>query len=149
MVVLKWIFSLLPFAYMAAIWVMSSLPSNALVELPDSNVDRFLKESLHLVEFAILYGLFVGAALTTRRPFTARVNLLLALVAGCYGIADEIHQSFYPYRSATVIDLVKDWTGVLVCWYLVRGAYFGGRFGGLGKLLRWFEGQFREVKKNY
>ncbi|MDA6082602.1 VanZ family protein, partial [Escherichia coli] len=52
-----------------------------------------------------------------------------------YGILDEIHQSFVPYRSATVIDAVKDITGVLVCWYLISRALFYGKFKKLGKFL--------------
>lgn len=162
----KWIFRILPFAYMVAVWVMSSLPSNAVVELPILSVDRFIKESLHLVEFAILYWLFVAAWLTfgagegagtgsdtgagkeQRLSFTARVSLILAIVAGSYGIVDEIHQSFVPYRSATVIDAVKDWTGVLVSLYFVRVAYFGDgtRFVRLRKFLKGFEGMFVRVR---
>lgn len=170
----KWIFRILPFAYMVAVWVMSSMPSNAVVELPILSVDRFIKESLHLVEFAILFWLFVAAWLTLgagegagagsgtgagsgdgggaktrqRVSFTVRVSLILAIVAGAYGIVDEIHQSFVPYRSATVIDAVKDWTGVLVSLYLVRVAYFGDgtRFVRLRKFLKGFEGMFVRVR---
>jgi hypothetical protein len=141
MVILKWIFRILPIMWMAAIWIMSSMPSNAIVELPALSVDRFIKESLHLVEFAIVYLLLVGAFLTTGR-FTPAVSLVLALIAGFYGIVDEIHQSFVPYRSATIIDVVKDWIGVCVSWYLVRGAYFQKRFVWIGKLLKGFEGFF-------
>jgi VanZ family protein len=123
MLILKWFFRVLPAAYMAAIWIMSSLPSNALVELPLLSVDRFIKESLHLVEFGILYLLFVAAMLTTDK-FTPLASSICALIAGMYGIVDEIHQSFMPYRSATVIDAVKDWIGVGVSWYVMQKAFF-------------------------
>lgn len=146
MMFLKWIFRILPFFYMAAIWIMSSLPSNAIVELPLLSVDRFIKESLHLVEFAIVYLLFVGASLTTNK-FTPAISLVCALVAGAYGIFDEVHQSFVPYRSATIIDGVKDWIGVGVSWYLVRGAYFHSRFDWVAKLLKGFEGFFRRDER--
>ena len=119
---IKWFFRVLPAAYMVAIWIMSSMPANALVELPVLSVDRFIKESLHLVEFAILYGLLVLAMLTTEK-FTPTASIICALFAGMYGILDEVHQSFFPYRSATIIDVVKDWIGVGVCWYLVRKAF--------------------------
>jgi VanZ family protein len=121
---------------MAAIWTMSSLPSNHFVELPDSQIDRAIKESLHLVEFAILYVLLVLASLTFERlSFTPLWNILLAVFAGLYGLSDEIHQSFYPYRSASLFDLVKDVTGILVCFYFIRGALFGGKFEGLRRIL--------------
>lgn len=132
---LKFVLRLLPIAYMAAIWIMSSLPSNHFVELPDSALDRTIKESLHLIEFAILYVLLVLAFLTRRTPFTTGLNVLCAILAGLYGLTDEIHQSFYPYRSASWFDLVKDVTGIVVCFYFVRGALFKGKFVGLGKVL--------------
>ena len=132
---LKYVLRLLPFAYMAAIWIMSSLPSNHFVELPDSEIDHFIKESLHLIEFAILYVLLVLAFLTRRGPFTMGLNVLCAIIAGLYGLTDEIHQSFYAYRSASWFDLVKDVTGIVVCFYFIRVALFKGRFERLGKAL--------------
>lgn len=139
MIVMKWLFRVLPLGYMVAIWVMSSMPSNAVVELPALAVDRFIKESLHLIEFGILYWLFVLAGLTTGR-FTTRMSMIFAFVAAAYGLSDEIHQSFYPYRSATLIDLVKDWVGVSVSWIIVWEGYFrGARFARVGRFLKSFE----------
>lgn len=135
---LKWIFRVLPFLYMTLIWTLSGLPHNAVVELPDSAVDRFLKESLHLIEFGILYVLLVLAALTVDK-LTPALNTLLAIFACFYGILDEIHQSFVPYRSATLIDAVKDITGVLVCWYFISRSLFEGRFKKLSSILSYFK----------
>lgn len=98
------------------------MPDNAVVELPDSTVDSFVKESLHLVEFAILYLLLVGAMLTTGK-FSFRLSLICGAIAAAYGLLDEIHQSFVPARSATVIDFVKDVTGVVAASYFVIRAY--------------------------
>lgn len=133
-----WFFRLLPVAYMIAIWIMSSLPHNALVELPDSGLDRFLKESLHLVEFGILYVLLFLAGLTTNR-FTPAVAYGMLVVAALYGVVDEIHQSFVPYRSATLIDVVKDVIGVLAAAHFMHHSYFSGKFVKLGDQLRRFE----------
>ena len=138
---LKLIVRILPFIYMAAIWMMSSMPSNAVVELPNTKIDGFIKESLHLVEFAILYVLLV-LALLTFRSLTSWVNLVLILIASCYGLLDEIHQSFVPARSATLIDLVKDVTGVLVAAWIMSSAYQKKRFPALGRLLRELEDYF-------
>ncbi|MBT2690541.1 VanZ family protein [Bacillus sp. ISL-47] len=134
----KWIIRILPFLYMALIWTLSGLPHNAVVELPDSAVDRFIKESLHLIEFGILYVLFVFAALTAGK-LTPAMNILLAVLACLYGVLDEIHQSFVPYRSATLIDAAKDITGVLVCWYFVSRALYHGRFKKLAFILSYFK----------
>lgn len=130
----KWIIRVLPVLYMTLIWVLSSMPADAVVELPDLTVDRFIKESMHLVEFGILYVLLVLAALTAGK-LTPGVNILLAVFACFYGILDEIHQSFVPYRSATLIDAVKDITGVAVCWYFISRALFYGKFKRIGKVL--------------
>lgn len=132
---LKWLLRLLPIAYMIFVFILSSLPSNAVVELPDSTIDAFIKESLHLVEFAILYVLLVLAVFTSGR-FPFKWNVVCAVFAILYGLSDEIHQSFVPYRSATLIDFIKDTIGVLVAFYFVRRAHSKKRFDGV---LRYFE----------
>lgn len=132
---LKWLLRLLPIAYMIFVFILSSLPSNAVVELPDSTIDAFIKESLHLVEFAILYGLLVLAVFTSGR-FPFKWNVACAVIAILYGLSDEIHQSFVPYRSATLIDFVKDMIGVLVVFYFVRRAHSKKQFDWV---LRYFE----------
>ncbi|WP_235924794.1 VanZ family protein [Neobacillus sedimentimangrovi] len=131
----KYMLLLLPFLYMAAIWIQSSLPSNHFVELPDSALDKTIKESLHLVEFAILYVLLVLAGLTLRRSFTPKWNVACAMFAALYGISDEIHQSFYSYRSASLFDLVKDFTGIFVAYYFISSALYKGKFVWLRKKL--------------
>ncbi|MFE8701827.1 VanZ family protein [Cytobacillus sp. FJAT-54145] len=130
----KWIFTALPFAYMILIWTLSSLPHNAVVELPDSAVDRFIKESLHLVEFGILYLLFVFLFLN-RGTFNEKISMICAIVAGLYGVVDEIHQSFVPYRSASIIDVIKDVIGVVVAYIIIKRSYFQGRYPFIKKLL--------------
>ncbi len=122
------IVTLLPLLYMIAIWVMSSLPDDVILDLPSSPVDRFIKEALHLVEFAILYMLLVAAFAANHR-LTPRLSLVAAIVACLYGIVDEIHQSFVPYRSATLIDVVKDIIGVLAAYFHVKYHYFYRKHG--------------------
>ncbi|WP_019153936.1 VanZ family protein [Robertmurraya massiliosenegalensis] len=132
---LKWFIRVLPFIYMGMIWLMSSMPANAIVELPDLSLDRFIKESLHLVEFAILYLLLVAALLTTGK-FSLALSIVCAVIASLYGLLDEIHQSFVPARSATVIDFVKDVTGVIVATYFVHRAYRKHQFERVQKYFR-------------
>ncbi|PLR85095.1 hypothetical protein CVD25_00225 [Bacillus canaveralius] len=135
MMIVKWTIRLLPLAYMALIWILSSLPDNAVVELPSSSIDRFLKESLHLIEFGILHVLLAVAYITTGK-FSARTNLICALIAASYGLLDEIHQYFVPYRSATLIDFVKDVIGVITAWWIIRAAYFHKRFPVIAAVLQ-------------
>ncbi|WP_071460952.1 VanZ family protein [Bacillus massilinigeriensis] len=134
MKIIVWVLRFLPLVYMAAIWYMSGQPDNLVIELPDHGVDRFFKESLHLVEFGILYGLLFLAALTFSgfRPLWSYVFMGVSIL---YGLLDEFHQSFVPYRSATAIDFVKDVIGVLVFSHFLHHAHFSGKFSRLGRLL--------------
>ncbi|MCM3163801.1 VanZ family protein [Metabacillus litoralis] len=118
----KAIFTLLPLLYMALIWTLSSFPADAIVNTPFS-FDSLLKESLHLIEFAILYWLIAFAFMAHGR-WTERTSLIAAAIAILYGLTDEIHQSFVPARSATVIDFVKDTIGVLVSYYIAKRKFF-------------------------
>ncbi|MBT2756634.1 VanZ family protein [Mesobacillus foraminis] len=140
---MKLIVRLLPIAYMILIWVLSSLPDTAVIELPDRGIDRILKESLHLVEFGILYILLFFAGLTMKR-FRPAMSFIFMGISILYGLTDEIHQSFVPYRSATVIDFVKDTIGVLAASHFLHHAYFSGKFKRLGKVLKGFEGWIQD-----
>ncbi|MBA9027861.1 MULTISPECIES: VanZ family protein [Bacillaceae] len=120
---LKVLLTVLPFIYMGAIWYMSSQPDDLILDLPSSSVDHFIKEALHLVEFAILYMLF-AAALAAHGKLTSTWSILAAILASLYGICDEIHQSFIPARSASLIDVIKDVIGVLAAYFHVRYHYF-------------------------
>ncbi|TYS17882.1 hypothetical protein FZC78_08545 [Rossellomorea vietnamensis] len=121
--IVKWALTAAPFIYMALIWFMSSNPADMVIKMDDEWFDRTFKESLHLVEFAILYVLFILALLAHDR-LTYAASFAAALAAGFYGLTDEIHQSFVPYRSATLIDAAKDLFGVAVCLLIVNRTYF-------------------------
>lgn len=123
----------LPLVYMIVIWILSSLPTNTIIELPDTYWDRVWKESMHLIEFAILYILFIIALLFSGQ-LTLRTSMLVAIISAAYGVADEIHQSFYAYRSASLIDVLKDWLGVFAAWAHVRYHYFHRKKSILNKI---------------
>ncbi|RDY71599.1 VanZ family protein [Halobacillus trueperi] len=79
----------------------------------------FFLESLHLVEFALLYVLIV-LALHVHNRSTKATNLLAAIFASFYGFIDETHQFFVVGRSFTVNDLIKDWCGVWITYFVVK-----------------------------
>lgn len=133
----RYVVWLLPISYMVLIFIMSSLPHNAVVELPDSQIDRILKESMHLIEFAILYLLLV-LAFVINGKLSIRTNLVIAIFSALYGVSDEIHQFFVPYRSATLIDVIKDWIGVLAAWGHIRYHYFKRKQSVFNKLETYF-----------
>lgn len=127
---------LAPAAYMIAIWILSGLPHDTIMDLPNNTVDLLIKESLHVVEFAILYGLIVLAFLGNGN-FTPLISLAAAIFSAFYGLTDEIHQAFVPYRSATLIDAIKDVTGVLLSFLVVKYMYFEKK-SSLGRLMAVF-----------
>lgn len=135
----KWIRFLLmalPVLYMIAIWIMSGLPHDTIMDLPNNTVDLFVKESLHLVEFAILYVL-IALAFLANGKLTPLISLAAAVLASFYGLADEIHQAFVPYRSATIIDAIKDVTGVMIAFLAIKYMYFE-RKSGVGRWMAVF-----------
>lgn len=123
---LRIVLTVLPILYMIGIWILSGIPTNAIIELPSSSVDRFIKEAMHLIEFAILYMLIV-AALAVNQKLTVGTSLLAAIIASLYGIVDEIHQVFIPYRSAEIIDVIKNMIGVLAAYFHVQFHHFKRR----------------------
>ncbi|MEW6697463.1 MAG: VanZ family protein [Bacillota bacterium] len=129
-----WGIGLLPLAYMAFIWFLSSQPRHSVVDLGPH--DSFIKESLHLVEFGILYALLV-LALLTQGELTPTGNRLAVLLAVAYAFLDEFHQSFVPTRSASVTDIIKDVIGVAVGWYVVRKTYFSNPHAKITRFLVW------------
>lgn len=125
--------SILPLCYMALIWYLSSQSSGAVVNF--SFYDSLIKESLHLVEFAILYALLV-LALLTWGELSCRGNKIALGIAVLYALLDEFHQSFIPSRSASVTDLIKDFLGIAVVWYILRRTYCQEKPTRLGGWLR-------------
>ncbi|WP_409252236.1 VanZ family protein [Bacillus sp. SCS-153A] len=142
--IIKWGLTVAPFLYMALIWYMSGNPDDMIIKMKHDQFDRIFKESLHLVEFAILYVLFILALLAHGR-LTYTASVIAAIVAGFYGLTDEIHQSFVPYRSATLIDAVKDLTGVAVCLVIVNRTYFKDKTHPVTRGMEWLQAKLTDI----
>ena len=91
---------------MGVIFLLSSFPSPEITRRFDI---RFLFIKLaHIVEYGIL-GAFIYHALRKTSGIRRRDAVLFSmLVAGGYGVTDEIHQSFTPGRSALLGDVITD-----------------------------------------
>ena len=64
--------------------------------------------------------LFYRAYQTLRLKDNIKMLMFLSVIsASLYGISDEIHQSFVPFREAEVADAIADMIGALsgVCLY--------------------------------
>ena len=106
-------------AWMTLIW---SLSSQSFVSGPKFFLSGLLGNGFHAFLFGLL-GLFVvlaGAARPTgpRWPDPGRrARRLAVVVVVAWGLLDELHQARVPERTASVFDLLTDFTGVLsVLW---------------------------------
>ena len=76
---------------------------------------------LHFVCYALLGALFLRAFNTTPIKHNLTLVLILsALLSSLYGISDEIHQSFVPFRTADPMDVLADILGSIAGAYLYQ-----------------------------
>lgn len=100
-------------AYAGLIFYLSSQPHPE-DDLP-SFVLSFSDKALHAVEYAALGGLCYRALRWGTNGSWGNMALPLAvLVASLYGMSDEIHQSFVPFRDSSWLDWVADTIGAAV-----------------------------------
>ena len=76
---------------------------------------------LHFVAYALLGALFLRAFKTTRIKNNVKLMLILSvLLSSLYGMSDEIHQYFVPYRDADLMDVLADMLGGLMGVYIYQ-----------------------------
>jgi len=80
--------------------------------------DLVLRKGAHVTEYAILTGLLIRALRMTRDQFDLKkIFLWSGGLAFVYAVSDEIHQSFVPGRGPSVLDVLIDTVGVVLCLY--------------------------------
>jgi VanZ family protein len=100
--------------YCLLIYIQSSHPSPQ--SLPDW---PFIDKLLHFACYAFLGALFVRAFNTTPIKHNLKLVVILSvLLSSLYGISDEIHQHFVPFRTADVMDALSDILGSIAGVYL-------------------------------
>jgi len=100
--------------YCVFIFIQSSFPSTE--RLPSFN---FSDKIMHFGAFAVMGVLFYRAYQTL--PFDNILQWIVPLSmlsASLYGISDEIHQSFVPYRHASIGDVIADILGAICGVYV-------------------------------
>ena len=100
--------------YCLLIFVQSSHPS------PEFEPDwSYVDKVLHFVAYALLGALFLRALSTTRIKHHLKLIVMLSiLLSSLYGISDEIHQSFVPYRTSDYGDVLADILGSILGVYI-------------------------------
>ena len=100
--------------YAGTIFYLSDQPH------PEEKLPSFLFEGvsdkvLHVVEYGILSILCYRAFRWAAGPAVARQAVLLAIVtASVYGITDEAHQFFVPFRESGWQDWLADTIGAAI-----------------------------------
>lgn len=140
----RFIVVLLPLLYVWLIWLQSSRfnPSEVVLHFGKLPLEVLVVvgvifELAHLIEFGILYLLIIVAFL----PFgklNSKKEKTAFVISLTYSLVDEIHQYFVPFRSFSMVDIVKNIIGITIMWYLVRRSYFTTKQNKLGSLLKGF-----------
>ena len=101
-------------AYCVFVYIQSSYPSPE--SLPSFD---FSDKLYHFAGYALMGILFYRAYQTLPIRYNTSLLILFSMIsAALYGISDEIHQSFVPYRDGNLLDAVADALGG------VGGVYF-------------------------
>ena len=87
-------------------------------------------------------------AYLTFEKLTINVETILIIISLTYGMIDEMHQMFVPFRSFSFGDLFKDSIGVFVAAYFIHKSYFRDKDSRLGMLLSEIESVFRKNNSN-
>ena len=113
-----------PVALYAGVIFYLSAQSHPEEQLPSFLLKDVSDKVLHAVEYAVLGGLCYRAFRWGSGPSVARLSLVLAIVtASVYGITDETHQFFVPFRESSWQDWVADTAGAVIgslSWRAIR-----------------------------
>ena len=95
--------------YCVFIYIQSSYPSPQ--RLPSF---EFSDKLLHFAAYALMGVLFYRAYQTLPFKTNLQMVVLFSMIsASLYGVSDEIHQSFVPYRDGSFWDVIADILGAV------------------------------------
>jgi len=136
------VFLLVTICYMSVIWIQSSWfnPEELGVLTSSLNQSVFLLigatlELAHLFQFGLLYLCIVIVFVSFGR-LQMWQEVTAAVIALTYGVVDEVHQLYVPFRSFSIVDLLKDTIGIIVFWWVVHRSYFYNKSSKIGRWLR-------------
>ena len=107
------------FLYCLLIFIQSSYPS------PESVPDwPYIDKLLHIAVYALLGALLLRAFGSLRIKNNVKLVMILSiLLSTLYGISDEIHQYFVPFRNADLIDVFANLLGSIIGVYIYQSLY--------------------------
>jgi VanZ family protein len=113
-----------PVALYAGVIFFLSAQSHPEEQLPSFLLKDVSDKVLHAVEYGILALLCYRAFRWAAGPAVARQAVVLAIVtASVYGLTDEAHQFFVPFRESSWLDWLADTIGAAIgamSWRFLR-----------------------------
>ncbi|MEH7495083.1 VanZ family protein [Neobacillus niacini] len=144
--------TILPIFYMYLVWQQTSqFDPESVSDLSDV-LNPYLilaigamLEMGHLFEFGFLYFLIIWALLSYG-DLKKWMEVIVIIISISYGVVDEIHQIFVPFRSFSIVDLIKNTLGVMVIAILIHKKYSKSEGSRLGLFLRSSTNFFKKDK---
>ncbi len=110
--------------YAGAIFYLSAQPHPE-EQLPSFLLREVSDKVLHLLEYSVLGALCYRAFRWGLNGQVAARALIIAIVAASlYGVTDEVHQLFVPFRESSWLDWLADTIGAAIgalSWRFVLG----------------------------
>jgi VanZ family protein len=104
-----------PVAFYAGAIFYFSAQSHPDEQLPSFLFIQISDKVLHAVEYGILSLLCYRTFRWAAGPAVARQAVVLAIVtSSLYGITDEVHQAFVPFRESSWLDWLADTIGAAI-----------------------------------
>jgi VanZ family protein len=105
----------MPVALYAGVIFFLSNQSHPEEHLPSFLLKDVSDKVLHAVEYAVLGGLCYRAFRWGLNGQVAARALIIAIVtASLYGVTDEVHQLFVPFRESSWLDWLADTVGAVI-----------------------------------
>lgn len=98
--------------WMALIWILSSIPAREIPQIKIFGFDKLAHFGVYFV-WGGIGRLYIKSCNRNRAESMFLLSIMLLLAA-----LDEFHQNYIPGRSVSGYDLMANWSGTLVGWWI-------------------------------